>query len=351
MNNIPESITSKLGKNLHTNPKHPIGIVRNLITKFFEAKQFSTFASKNPIVSVKNNFDALRVPTNHPSRSTSDTFYETDTTCLRTHMTAYLPELAKFSKSYIICGDVYRKDAIDATHYPVFHQLDAFCLLKDVVNPKAHLRETLSELVKMLFGDSIVYRFLEDTDHSDVYFPFTVDSLEMEVDLPTETGIKKLEILGGGSVHKEIMKNLGLEGEEAWAFGMGLERISMAMFEIPDIRLFWSEDKRFLDQFEEGKITKFVPYSKYEKCWKDVSLFINDQFNYNELCSIARDADSLNSIESITLIDEFTKNDKTSHCYRIVYRSMDRTLTNEEVDMIQMVIRNKLVENLQVELR
>ena len=152
-------------------------------------------------------------------------------------------------------------------------------------------------------------------------------------------------------VHFDIMKNLGLPNHQAWAFGVGLERLAMVMFDIPDIRLFWSRDHRFLDQFTAGKVTQFKPFSKYEMCYKDVSFFTSPEFSYNDLCSIARDEDRHNMIESITLIDEFHNKGRQSQCYRVTYRSMDGTLKNSEVEKIQKSIRKRITEELKVEIR
>lgn len=312
---------------------------------------------ENPYVPVAYNFDRLRVPANHPSRSLSDTYYKDDETCLRTHMTCYLYPLGQSASGnsvlkYITCGDVYRKDAIDATHYPVFHQMDAFCIVEDDVDVKKHLRDKLSGLVKHLFGNKIDYQFLEDSEHEEVYFPFTVDSLEVSVSLPDEEGkIRQLEVLGAGTVHPDIMKDLGLGHKQAWAFGLGLERLAMVMFGIPDIRLFWSVDKRFLSQFTPGTVTKFVPYSKYEVCYKDVSFFTSVKFSYNDMCSIARDVDERNLIESVSLIDEFHVKGRASQCYRVIYRAMDGTLKNSEVNKIQKILCERLVSELKVEIR
>ena len=309
MNNITPSIESKIGKSLYKISEHPLCIVKEKVFEYFD--DLARIEIENPYVPVAYNFDRLRVPANHPSRSLSDTYYKDDETCLRTHMTCYLYPLGQSASGnsvlkYITCGDVYRKDAIDATHYPVFHQMDAFCIVEDDVDVKKHLRDKLSGLVKHLFGNKIDYQFLEDSEHEEVYFPFTVDSLEVSVSLPDEEGkIRQLEVLGAGTVHPDIMKDLGLGHKQAWAFGLGLERLAMVMFGIPDIRLFWSVDKRFLSQFTPGTVTKFVPYSKYEVCYKDVSFFTSVKFSYNDMCSIARDVDERNLIESVSLIDEF----------------------------------------------
>jgi phenylalanyl-tRNA synthetase alpha chain len=355
MNNVTPSIQAKIGKSLHKIPAHPLCIVKEKVFEYFG--DMARIDIDNPYVPIEYNFDRLRVPVDHPSRLPTDTYYKSDTECLRTHMTCYLYPLGNSSSGkstlkYITCGDVYRKDAIDATHYPVFHQMDAFCIVEDGVNVREHLRERLSGLVKYLFGNEVDHLFLEDNQYEEVYFPFTVDSLEVSVSLPDENGkTRQLEILGAGTVHPDIMKELGLGHKKAWAFGLGIERLAMVMFGIPDIRLFWSDDKRFLNQFTPGKITKFVPYSKYEACYKDVSLFTSSKFSYNDLCSIARDVDEKNLIESISQIDEFQIKGRTSLCYRIMYRSMESTLKNTEINKIQKILCERLVSELEVQIR
>jgi phenylalanyl-tRNA synthetase alpha chain len=354
MNNIPPSIIEKIGRCLYKESNHPICIVKESVFDYFS--DLPRIEIGPPFVSVEYNFDKLRVPKNHPSRSPSDTFYKDEDSVLRTHMTCYLPQIGQSISGesrlkYIICGDVYRKDAIDATHYPVFHQIDAFCIVPEETDVKKDLRNRLSGLVKHLFGEEIKYHFLEDSEIEGVYFPFTTDSLEVEVEIETSEGIKHLEILGAGTVHPDIMRELGLSNQKAWAFGLGVERLAMVMFDIPDIRLFWSQDRRFLNQFQADKITKFKPYSKYEMCYKDISFFLSHEFSYNDFCTIARDEDPRNLIESITLIDEFHKNGKTSRCYRITYRSIDDTLRNSEINKIQAAIRKRLINELKVEIR
>jgi len=355
MNNITPNVISKIGKELYKNNAHPLCIVKERVFDYFD--DLARIEIESPYVPIEYNFDRLRVPQDHPSRRPTDTYYKDEKTCLRTHMTCYLYPLGKSETGqsklkYITCGDVYRKDAIDATHYPVFHQMDAFCIVRDEVDVKKDLRNRLAGLVKYLFGDKVEYKFLEDSEHKDIYFPFTVDSLEVVVKFKPEDGEEKeLEILGAGTVHPDIMKDLGLPNKKAWAFGLGVERLAMVLFDIPDIRLFWSTDDRFLSQFQPGKITKFVPYSKYAPCYKDISFFTSDKFSYNDMCSIVRDEDKLNFVESITLIDEFKNKGRTSQCYRIMYRSMDSTLKNSEINKIQKSIRERLKKELEVEIR
>jgi phenylalanyl-tRNA synthetase alpha chain len=355
MDNITRSIELKIGRSLYKKQAHPLCTVKEMVFDYFD--DLARIEIENPYVPIEYNFDRLRVPKNHPSRRLTDTYYKDDKTCLRTHMTCYLYPLGHSQSGesklkYITCGDVYRKDAIDSSHYPVFHQMDAFCMVPDNVDVKKDLRNRLSGLVKHLFGTKVDYQFLEDSDYEEVYFPFTVDSLEVSVSLPDENGkTKQLEILGAGTVHPDIMKDLGLPGKKAWAFGVGLERLAMVMYDIPDIRLFWSTDKRFLDQFKEGKITKFKPYSKYEACYKDISFYTSPKFSYNDMCSIVRDEDENNLIETIALTDEFVHKGRTSQCYRIMYRSMDTTLRNSDINKIQKAIRERLTKELDVEIR
>ena len=355
MNNITQGIQAKISRALYKIPEHPLCIVKEKVFEYFE--DLARIEIESPYVPIEYNFDRLRVPQDHHSRDPSDTYYKDDETCLSTHMTCYLYPLGQSKTGdshlkYITCGDVYRKDAIDPTHYPVFHQMDAFCIVEDGVDVKKHLRDKLTGLVQHLFGKKVDYQFLEDSKYKEVYFPFTVDSLEVSVAIPGENGkTKQLEILGAGTVHPDIMKDLGLENKQAWAFGLGLERLAMVMFDIPDIRLFWSTDHRFISQFTTGQITKFAPYSKYEVCYKDVSFFINDKFSYNDLCSIARDVDEKNLIESINLIDEFHQKGRLSQCYRIMYRSMDGTLKNSDVNKIHKSLCQRLVKELRVEIR
>ncbi len=356
MSNIPSSISDKIGKNLYNVQNHPIQIVKNMVFDYFS--DLTRIEIENPYVPIEYNFDRLRVPSDHPSRKASDTFYKNENEVLRTHMTCYLYPLGKSETGrsklrYITCGDVYRKDAIDATHYPVFHQMDAFYIVDDGVNVREDLRNRLSGLVKHLFGDQCKFRFLEDFENKEVYFPFTIDSLEVEIEIQAADGsIKQLEILGAGTVHPNIMADLGLPNHQAWAFGLGLERIAMVLFGIPDIRLFWSTNPQFLNQFSSGKTIKFQPISKYEMCYKDISFYLNEKFTYNDLCAIARDEDKNNWIESITLMDEFINKKKgTSHCYRITYRSMDSTLKNVEINRIQNSIRERLASELGLEVR
>ncbi len=339
--NITVGITNRMNKNLHNKSNHPLEIIKLKIQSFF-GESFYKFDTLNPVVTVMENFDKLLIPKDHPARATSDTYYVDKDSVLRTHTSAHQNELlSKGYTKFLVTGDVYRKDEIDSSHYPVFHQMEGVCVMDGGVDAKEELLKTLEGLVNHLFP-GCEYRVNDD------YFPFTNPSFEIEVKFRD----KWLEILGGGVMQPEILANCGLEGKSAWAFGLGLERLAMILFNIPDIRYFWTEDERFIKQFESGDIVQFEEYSKYPPCFKDISFWLNEDYNYNNFCEIVRECGG-DIIEQIELIDDFTnsKTEKTSHCYRISYRSNDRSLTNEEVDEIQEEIRSLVVSEMELDIR
>jgi len=189
------------------------------------------------------------------------------------------------------------------------------------------------------------------------------------------------QVLGCGMIHREVLTNSGLEGKHGYAFGLGLERLAMVLFDIPDIRLFWSSDPRFISQFEDGQIRKFEPYSKYPPCYKvcvcvcvcvrrlappppsfltafgahtlvcfvvgapqqDISFWLSEGFHEHDFYELIRSVAG-DLVERVDLIDDFThpKTGKRSHCYRINYRSMDRSLTNKEIDIFQEEVRERV---------
>lgn len=214
------------------------------------------------------------------------------------------------------------------------------------------MKATLESLVVALFGQSS----LQQTRWVPAYFPFTDPSWELEI-CRLEAGgeTKWMEVLGCGVIHSQILRNCGRPRQEVgWAFGLGLERLAMALFEIPDIRLFWSEDPRFISQFGSDQIVKFKPYSRHPLCFKDVTFWLPQSagFHVNDLHELLRHHGG-DLVESVTRIDSFRseKTQRESHCYRICYRSMDRNLTNEEINDLQERFRKDLVQKLHVELR
>ena len=254
-------------------------------------------------------------------------------------------------QQFLVTGDVYRRDEIDKSHYPVFHQMEGVKLLDDLDSSlsdkdaqrliERDLKEGLEGLATHLFGP-VEMRWVDE------YFPFTHPSFELEILYDNEW----MEVLGCGVIHPEILTNAGRSNDRGWAFGLGLERLAMILFNIPDIRLFWSKDERFHKQFRSGEIITFQPYSKYPPCLKDMSFWLADGFHVNDLNEIVRGVAG-DLVEEVKLIDDFThpKSGRTSHCYRIVYRSMDRSLTNEEIDALQEAVREETVKHMGVELR
>jgi len=182
----------------------------------------------------------------------------------------------------------------------------------------------------------------------DEYFPFTEPSFELEIFYNGDW----MEVLGCGVIHSGVLENAGLQERHGWAFGLGLERLAMVLFAIPDIRLFWTDDKRFTKQFTAGQYDTFKPYSKYPPCKKDIAFWIPDDFEPNDFYELGRGVAG-ELVETVELIDEFTnpKKGKTSHCYRVTYRSMDRSLTDEEINALQNELRSKTESELGVELR
>jgi phenylalanyl-tRNA synthetase alpha chain len=194
-----------------------------------------------------------------------------------------------------------------------------------------------------------------------------------------------LEVLGCGVVDQPLLNRADVSSRVGWAFGIGLERIAMLLFGIPDIRLFWSKDQRFLSQFDESKpIRRFQPFSKYPAAPRDVAFWLpksgpviadtpasgssapspaggqateptiteRPAFHENDLMEVVRNAAG-DSVEDVSLIDSFThpKTGKQSLCYRVTYRSLEKTLTTEEANTLHEQIRQELVAKFGVELR
>ncbi|KAL7486837.1 hypothetical protein ACHAW6_012438 [Cyclotella cf. meneghiniana] len=360
-NNITPHIASLVGRDLHLRPSHPIGIIRTKIQQYFSSLNnnettFKIFDAEDPIVTTQQCFDDLLIPPDHPGRAPTDTYYVSESTLLRTHTSAHQSQhLRSGCDAFLCCGDVYRRDEIDATHYPAFHQMEGVKLMhpRSVENAQgltgkewldspecrmveSDLKSTLEGLMDHLFGPTHK-RWNED------YFPFTQPSFELEIFHNDEW----MEVLGCGVIHEEVLQLSNRADRRGWAFGLGLERLAMILFKIPDIRLFWTQDERFHSQFKEGSIVEFRPYSKYPPVFKDIAFWTgsnkdNDDFVENDFFDLVRSIAG-DLVERIELIDSFThpKSGRSSRCYRISYRSMDRNLTNEEIDELQFKLRDE----------
>ena len=322
---------------------HPIGIIKDLILSSLPGVE--VFDDFSPIVSITSNFDSLLVPEDHVCRSPQDTYYVDSERVLRTHTSAHQVDLMSSGYTeFLVVGDVYRRDEIDRTHYPVFHQMEGVKLFEgaDVREIEFDLRSTIDGILDVLFP-SASRRWVEST------FPFTDPSWEVEVYFNG----KWLEVLGCGIIHSGVIANANFgESVSGWAFGLGLERLAMVLFSIPDIRLFWTDDSRFTSQFVSGSLGTFVPYSSYPSAVRDIAFWLGEDYSYNDFCSIVRERGG-DLVEDISLIDSFVhpKTGKASHCYRISYQSMSRTLTGEEINDIQSLIVMDVENDLGVKVR
>jgi len=347
-----------VGKNLHLRQHHPLNTIKERVENYFRSTFledgkhiFQTFDNLPARVTTKACFDDLLVPADHPSRAISDTFYFTPEECLRTHTSAHQTQLMQAGHSaFLVTGDCYRRDEIDATHYPVFHQMEGVRVWpgSDKITTEYvmnDLKQALEGMVRTLFGATVQIRWV------DAYFPFTEPSLEMEVFYND----KWLEVLGCGAIHGNIMKNIGLGHKKGWAFGIGLERLAMVLFKIPDIRLFWSEDPRFISQFKQGEIAEFRTFSTVGcgiKC--DVSMWLADPgaIHLNDFCAVVRDLAG-DLVESVAVVDTFKhpKTGRLSTTYRVTYRSFERNITHLEINAIQDQVRKTLAQKFAIELR
>jgi len=424
--NLPSNIASSISRKLHVQKDHPICITRAIIESRFPSPTYKYHNTFFPVVSTHQNFDSLGFPADHPGRSKTDTYYVNKDTVLRTHTSAHQADVfrANESEGFLISADVYRRDAIDRSHYPIFHQMEGArmwdrtkvpngditaAVWKDLEalpthsmkveypNPPthpernplqkehspdeaeviaAHLKRSLELVVRDIFSRAKAAAIAASPDFVDeplrvrwieAYFPFTSPSWELEIFWQGDW----LEVLGCGVVKQDIMEKADLPQQLGWAFGIGLERIAMLLFEIPDIRLFWSQDERFLGQFKGlsdnlENLKRFVPFSKYPACYKDVAFWLRSSsssagggsrantqdFHENDVMEIVRDIGG-DVVEDVAKVDEFThpKTGRKSLCYRINYRSLEKTLTNEEANRYHDRVRNALIEKLGVELR
>ncbi|KAK7747037.1 phenylalanyl-tRNA synthetase alpha subunit, mitochondrial [Diatrype stigma] len=487
--NVPPHVVEKVPRRLHLQKHHPIAITRQIIESVFPPPTFQYYNDLDPVVSTQQNFDSLGFPADHPGRSRSDTYYINASTLLRTHTSAHQADHFRANRSdgYLLSADVYRRDEVDRSHYPIFHQMEgartwdraklpaggdiAAQIWSDVEklprpqhaiavedpNPPfhpernplqsehhspaeaeavaAHLKRSLELAVSEIFsraraaaartqeaykprklkhaealpggggadGEPLRVRWVE------AYFPFTSPSWELEV----HWGGRWLEVLGCGVVRHALYADAGHPSQLGWAFGLGLDRLAMLLFGIPDIRTFWSRDPRFLQQFagadaaDPGSLRRFVPFSKHPGCHKDVSFWLRPEsettpfsptfyrdpspspspsaakekeeeaddeedgdnatttkpmtnrerrgyppFHEKDLMDIVRRRAG-DMVEDVTLVSDYTQpgTGRRSLCYRINYRSLERTLTNDEANHVHHEIVDSLAVKFGVQIR
>ncbi len=235
--------------------KHPMYNVLDQIKDIFIGMGFEIV--DGPEVELADyNFTKLNIDEGHPSRDWTDTFYFTEDgkILLRTQtspMQVHAMETRSLPIRMIAPGRVYRKDEVDATHSPMFHQIEGMVIDKGVT--MADLKATLNLVVEKIYGKGTVTRFRPH------HFPFTEPSCEMDIQChkcggkgcPTCKGEGWIEVLGAGMVHPKVLSGCGIDPDvySGWAFGMGLERLAMGEYKITDLRLIFENDVRFLEQF------------------------------------------------------------------------------------------------------
>jgi len=242
------------GEDFKLGVKHPLTITIEELSQIFMSMGYS-IAEGPQVETVFNAFDALNSPPNHPSRDKTDTFYITEDTVLRPHTSSVQirtlidrqPPIKVISP-----GRCFRCDTPDATHSPMFHQMEG--LIVDEGVTMADLKGTLDSMAKKLFGTATKTKFRPH------HFPFTEPSAEMDVSCfkcggkgcSVCKGSGWIEILGCGMVHPKVLEVGGIDTEKytGFAFGMGVERIAMLKYGVDDIRLFYDNDVRFIEQFK-----------------------------------------------------------------------------------------------------
>lgn len=294
-------------------------------------------------------FDLFNMPPGHPARSKSDTYYVDESNVLRTHDTVFwyyylnhpkIREKISAGEDFgAVCyGKVYRKDEIDRHHMNVFHQFGGLYLAPDGKKTVTldDLKNVLGEVAKSIFGPEIEYNFTPET------FPYTDPSIEMNIKVKGEW----VEMVGSGLPRKDVLKNFNVTGYNGWAFGFGLERLAIVSMSLPDIRLLWSDDERVKRQLELGNVYQEV--SKYPAVTRDISFVVGKDFVPNDYFDLIRDLGG-DLVEEVKLLDSYENPEKfgsgkISYTYRTIYRSMSRTLTNEEVDKIHKEIEKRTGE-------
>lgn len=248
------------GRRVRTGHLHPITILRQHIEDVFVSMGYA-IEDDREIETDYYNFDALNIPEGHPARESQDTFYTTQGFALRSQTSTVqirAMERRGVPIRIIAPGKVYRRDTPDMTHVPMFHQIEGLCVDKGIT--MAHLKGTINEWVRRMFGEKTVTRMRPS------YFPFTEPSAEFDYSCfkCNSTGIYEgercrpckgagwIELGGSGMVHPNVLRGCGVDPQvySGFAFGFGLERMCALMYSIDDIRLMFDNDVRFLEQFK-----------------------------------------------------------------------------------------------------
>ncbi|BAM39883.1 phenylalanyl-tRNA synthetase [Theileria orientalis strain Shintoku] len=414
---IPQHFQDKISRRLDTSPSNPIGIIAQHIKDFFNSYQdvvissrkFDFFTVESNPVSISQNFDELQVPLDHVSRDPSDTYYldheyiekykeykskayldiinsekngvygrdliesmassfgHSRYRLLPTHTTSHITGFLKRGiPQALYSGQVFRRDEIDAQHYPVFHQMDGYLLfsredveaLRKLEEYKGfgdsevilrHLKRTLESLVSYMYGfvkfvaktpsehyEKVLFSALEKQWDDKATFPFTYPSSEYYISNDGEM----TELLGCGVLKNIILENnLPKRGKYVggWAFGIGLERMAMVLCKIFDIRQFWETDERFTRQYEssyaDGILPIFSKYSKNPPVTRDISFYLSDAFDEERFKNAILE-NGKGYVEGVEFISSYfnDKLQRKSLCYRVTYRGFNENLTNSFVN-------------------
>ncbi|HBA03948.1 MAG TPA: phenylalanine--tRNA ligase subunit alpha [Clostridium sp.] len=241
------------GKKQTMGKKHPLSLTLDQVNDIFLSMGFSI--EEGPEVEFDHyNFEALNIPKDHPARGEQDTFYINDNIVLRTQTSPIQIRTMENQKppiKMIAPGKVYRSDAVDATHSPIFYQIEGLVVAENITF--GDLKGTLEMFIQKMFGDDMKVKFRPH------HFPFTEPSAEMDATCfvcggkgcKVCKGSGWIEIVGCGMVHPQVLRNCGIDPEKysGFAFGFGLDRIVMLKYGIEDIRLLYESDMRFLNQF------------------------------------------------------------------------------------------------------
>ena len=233
--------------------KHPLTRVKDRAIQLFKGLGFSIVEGLE-VEDEEHNFDALNFKAYHPAKTEMDTFYFENGLLLRTHTSPVQIRVMKKEKPpmrIVTAGRVYRRDS-DHTHTPMFHQLEGFVV--DKTSTFVDLKSMLYAFVQAFFGEKLKLRFRPS------YFPFTEPSAEVDIECMLCHGNNKdcrichegwLEVLGCGMIHPNVLKGVGIDSDQyrGYAFGLGLDRLAMLLYRIPDLRLLFENDLRFLDKF------------------------------------------------------------------------------------------------------
>ncbi|MEK7212299.1 MAG: hypothetical protein AAB686_01310 [Patescibacteria group bacterium] len=354
----PEAVRIKRFLSMPDLSRTPGSPLKEIVDRTLQVKSLQGFdLIKIPeIVPAYVTFDLFNMPPGHPARSRSDTYYVNDDYILRTHDTvmwyyylnhpAIKEKIRRGKPLGVICyGKVYRKDEIDRKHMNVFHQIGGLYLVPDKEKTLTlnDLKAVLVEIAQSIFWPDVKYRFNVDT------FPYTDPSLEMEVEINGQW----IEMLGCGMPRKSVLQNFDLTNYNGWAFGFGLERMVIVSMDLPDIRLLWSNDPRIKRQLKLGN--KFKEVSKYPAITRDISFVVGTDFSPNNYFDLIRDLGG-DLVEEVSLLDKYENPDKfgsgkISYTYRIIYRSNERTLLTEEIELIQARIAEETKKQFGAEIR